>query len=67
MNYLEVEQANRLTGTSGEKIVMEYEKWRLLREGKESLADRIEWISQTQGDGLGFDILYLRDIFDILN
>lgn len=57
VNYLEVEQANRLTGTSGEKIVMEYEKWRLLREGKDSLADRIEWVSQTQGDGLGFDIL----------
>lgn len=57
VNYLEVEQANRLTGNFGEKIVMEYEKWRLLREGKDSLAERIEWVSQTQGDGLGFDIL----------
>lgn len=57
VNYLEIEQANSLTGTSGEKIVMQYEKWRLLRDGKDSLADRIEWVSQTQGDGLGFDIL----------
>jgi hypothetical protein len=28
----------------------------LIKAGKESLADKVEWVSQTQGDGLGFDI-----------
>jgi hypothetical protein len=57
VNYLELEQANSSIGKSGEKIVYDYERWRLIHEGKESLADSIEWVSQTQGDGLGFDIL----------
>ena len=29
----------------------------ITRAGKENLAEEIEWVSQTQGDGLGFDIL----------
>src|SRR5690606_19592288 len=33
------------------------EKWRLINIGKESLADKIEWVAKTQGDGLGYDIL----------
>lgn len=57
VNYLEAEQVNKVVGESGEKIVYEYERWRLLQAGKDSLADKIEWVSQTQGDGLGFDIL----------
>jgi hypothetical protein len=56
-NYLEIEQSNKLLGDSGEEIVFNYEKWRLLEAGKDSLADNIEWVSQTQGDGLGYDIL----------
>jgi hypothetical protein len=57
VNYLEIEQANKLIGISGEKIALEYERWRLINLGKASLADHIEWVSQTQGDGVGFDIL----------
>jgi hypothetical protein len=57
VNYLEVEQANKLVGNSGEKIAYDYERWRLIRAGKENLAHRIEWVAQTQGDGAGFDIL----------
>jgi hypothetical protein len=57
VNYIELEQANRVFGTTGESIALEYEKWRLIQAGKENLADKIEWVSQTQGDGLGFDIL----------
>lgn len=57
VNYIELEQANRVIGTTGENIALAYEKWRLIQAGKESLADKIEWVSQTQGDGLGFDIL----------
>jgi hypothetical protein len=57
VNYIELEQANRVIGTTGESIALAYEKWRLIQAGKENLADKIEWVSQTQGDGLGFDIL----------
>lgn len=57
LNYLEIEQNNRLIGNFGEEVVLNYEKWRLLHAGKNSLSDKIEWVAQTQGDGLGFDIL----------
>lgn len=57
VNYTELEQANRALGVSGEELVMEYEKWRLIAAGKDSLSEKVEWVSKDQGDGLGFDIL----------
>ena len=50
------EQKNAALGLQGEEFVVEYEKWRLRAEGKDSLADRIERIS-AYDDGAGFDIL----------
>lgn len=57
VNYIEREQRNRNLGEQGEELVMKYEKWQLIKAGKESLAEKIEWVSKEQGDGLGFDIL----------
>lgn len=57
VDYLAREQANKLLGDRGEELVMAYEKWRLIRESKDALADTIEWISRDKGDGAGFDIL----------
>lgn len=57
INYLEREQSNRNLGNSGEELVMEYEKWRLIKSGKEKFAEQIRWISKEEGDGAGFDIL----------
>lgn len=57
INYLEKEQNNRKLGEEGERLIIKYEKWRLIQAGKENLADKIEWISKDQGDGMGFDIL----------
>lgn len=57
INYLEREQSNKAIGLYGEEIVIEYEKWNLIRSGKDRLAERIEWISKEEGDGAGFDIL----------
>jgi len=37
VNYLEKEQNNRTLGTGGEQFVMNYEKWRLQREGRSCL------------------------------
>jgi hypothetical protein len=56
INYIELEQANAQIGYSGERIVIEYERWRLIQEGKDALAHKIEWVSQTD-DSAGFDIL----------
>jgi hypothetical protein len=56
INYLEREQSNVSLGQSGEKIIIDYEKWRLIEAGKESWVDKIEWVSQFD-DGAGFDIL----------
>jgi hypothetical protein len=56
INYLEREQNNTLLGQRGEELVIEYEKWTLIQAGKASLADKIEWVSQSD-DGAGFDIL----------
>src|SRR5699024_8314804 len=36
---------------------MHYEEFRLRQAGKTALAERIEHISTTQGDGLGYDVL----------
>lgn len=57
VNYLQQEQNNQRLGKSGEELVVQYEKWRLITSGKPNLADKVEWISHTRGDGFGFDIL----------
>lgn len=56
INYLAREQGNTALGILGEELVINYERWRLVNLGKESLADRIEWVSKFD-DGAGFDIL----------
>lgn len=57
VNYLQKEQNNQRLGNSGEELVLQYEKWRLNTADKPNLADKVEWISQSRGDGFGFDIL----------
>lgn len=57
VNYLQKEQNNQRLGKSGEELALQYEKWKLTTAGKPNLADRVEWISQSRGDGFGFDIL----------
>ncbi len=56
-DYLERESRNRSLGQAGELLVMEYEERRLVDEGEKKLASRIEHVSHTKGDGLGYDIL----------
>ena len=56
-DYLKLEQENSKLGEQGELFILNYERYRLSKAGKENLADKIEWVSKEQGDGLGFDIL----------
>ncbi len=55
-NYLERESRNASLGAAGELFVMELEHRRLWEAGARHLAERVEHVAQTQGDGLGYDI-----------
>jgi len=44
-------------GLDGERWVVHFEKTRLLSEGLPELAEAVEHVSVTRGDGLGYDIL----------
>lgn len=56
-DYIARESRNIALGTAGEELVLKYEQERLSRAGYDRLADKVEHVSRTQGDGLGFDIL----------
>lgn len=56
-DYLARESHNRSLGKAGELFVMELEAQRLHAAGRKVLAERVEQVSETQGDGLGFDVL----------
>ena len=54
--YLLKAKKDKRIGEIGEKLVMKYEKNRLVDLGRNDLADSVEHISVTQEDGSGFDI-----------
>lgn len=56
-NYIEREARNRSLGLAGEEFVLNFERARLIRDGRESLAARIEHTSKVRGDHEGYDIL----------
>jgi hypothetical protein len=56
-DYLEREARNASLGLAGEEFVLQYEHFRLYRLGKPELADKVEHVAKTRGDGLGFDVL----------
>jgi hypothetical protein len=56
-DYLAREARNQALGLAGEEFVASYEHWRLANSGHPRLADRVEHVSKTQGDGLGYDVL----------
>jgi Domain of unknown function (DUF3883) len=56
-DYLAREAENRSLGLAGEEFVTQYEHWRLVQLGQRVLADRVEHVSNTRGDGLGYDVL----------
>jgi hypothetical protein len=44
-------------GLDGEKWVVHFERTRLKAEGRPELADAVDHVSVTKGDGLGYDVL----------
>lgn len=51
------DEANRALGRNGEQWVLGFEQQRLQDACQPELFQRLEWISETRGDGAGFDIL----------
>ena len=56
LDYLALEARNGALGQAGEELALAYEVARLRHLGKPKLADRVEPVSRTRGDGLGYDI-----------
>jgi hypothetical protein len=56
-DYLAREAQNQSLGDAGERLVVELEARRLHDLGQRALSDRVEQVSKTRGDGLGYDVL----------
>lgn len=57
VNWLERESRNRSLATAGEQLALEFEHRRLWKAKRRDLAEKVEHLSNTKGDGLGYDIL----------
>lgn len=55
-NFIELEAMNRDLGAAGERAVLARERSLLRAAGEHALSERVEHVSLTIGDGLGFDI-----------
>lgn len=64
IDFAEVDARNRFLAKQGEEFVVQVEKHRLLQLGRDDLARRVDWVAQTIGDGLGFDVLSFDDTTD---
>ena len=56
-DYLEREAQNQSLGLAGEEFIVEFEHWRLIALGQQRLADKVDHVSKSKGDGLGYDVL----------
>ena len=56
-DYAARESQNSSLGLAGEELVVRFEMYRLTASGHSKLAEKVQHVSRTQGDGLGFDIL----------
>lgn len=61
VDYLALEARNRSLGAAGEEFVVHFEVARLLRARLDRLAARVERVSRTRGDAIGFDVLSFEE------
>jgi hypothetical protein len=55
-DYVYRDTMNRQLGLQGELAVVDIERRRLINQERRDLAERVEHVSQTVGDGLGYDV-----------
>lgn len=56
IDYLARESRNGAIGRGGEELVVTYERARLSSQGCDILAERVQHVAATLGDGLGYDV-----------
>ncbi|CAM3460563.1 DUF3883 domain-containing protein [Pseudomonas floridensis] len=56
-DYAARDEANRSLGRAGEQWVLGFEQHRLAEQGMPELFQRVDWVSDSLGDGAGYDIL----------
>lgn len=56
-DFIRIDAENRALGLAGERAVVGREIQHLRLAGLDDLAERVEHVSVTRGDGLGFDVL----------
>lgn len=61
IDFVQREAENRALGRAGEELIFNSERERLLAAGRDDLAQKVEWVSKTCGDGAGFDILSFNE------
>lgn len=64
IDFVERDARNRQLGKLGEQFIVSLEQYRLRAADRDDLADRVEWVAETRGDGLGFDVLSFDDTDD---
>ncbi|MBZ9634607.1 DUF3883 domain-containing protein [Clostridium sp. FP1] len=61
IDYIEKAKFNSKIGFLGESYILEYERNKLIKANRADLAGQVEHVSDTKGDGLGFDILSFNE------
>jgi uncharacterized protein DUF3883 len=64
IDFAERDAANRRLAKMGEEFVLNFERYRLNSVGRDDLARRVQWVAESIGDGLGFDVLSFDDADD---
>jgi hypothetical protein len=64
IDFVRRDASNRRLGRLGEEFAVELERRRLTGYGRDDLAKKVEWVSDTSGDGLGFDVLSFDEVDD---
>jgi hypothetical protein len=50
------DERNRALGKAGEAFVVDFERRRLARAGRDDLARDVRWVADLDGDGFGYDV-----------
>jgi hypothetical protein len=61
-DYATRDALNRSLGELGERFTVDLESVRLRNAGRDDLVDRVDWVAQSQGDGMGFDVLSFDEV-----
>ena len=57
IDHAEQDAANRVLGAGGEEFVVDYERRLLTNRGRGDLTAKVCRVSETEGDGIGYDVL----------